>query len=99
MIFLASCMGEQPKSVTVPFILGHNRMLVDAEFQLKDSSWHKAVLWIDTGNPDFFISEEFVREPGTVVDALRGKPGEKHTLTLERKGSQFNVEATVEHIL
>jgi len=36
---------------------------------------------------------------GTVVDALRGKPGEIYVLKLERDGKPFTVEATVERIL
>jgi len=49
---------------SVPMILDHNRMLVDAEFQRKDGSWRKARLWIDTGNPDFFMSEGLARDLG-----------------------------------
>jgi hypothetical protein len=36
---------------------------------------------------------------GTVVDALRGAPGDVRTLTLERDGKQFTTQATVEHFL
>ena len=36
---------------------------------------------------------------GTVVDALRGKPGDIRILVLERKGKQFKIEAKVEHFL
>jgi hypothetical protein len=52
----------QQKAVTVPFILDHNRMLVEAEFQRKDGTWRKALLWVDTGNPDFFISQSFASD-------------------------------------
>lgn len=51
-------------SVTVPAILDHNRMLVDAEFQRKNGSWRKARLWIDTGNPSFYLNEKFARDLG-----------------------------------
>jgi hypothetical protein len=55
-------------SVTVPFILDHNRMLVEAEFQRKDGSWRKALLWVDTGNPEFLISKSFARDMGIGID-------------------------------
>ncbi len=61
---LTSCQEKTSKSVTIPMILDHNRMLVEAEFQRKDGTWRKAVLWVDTGNPDFIISETFARDLG-----------------------------------
>jgi len=36
---------------------------------------------------------------GTVVDALRGKPGDVRILKLERKGKPFTVEARVERVI
>jgi hypothetical protein len=36
---------------------------------------------------------------GTVVDALRGRPGDIRMLVLERDGKQFTVKATVRHFL
>jgi hypothetical protein len=55
-------------SVTVPFILDHNRMLVEAEFQRTDGSWRKALLWVDTGNPKFLASGDFMRDLGLAVN-------------------------------
>lgn len=71
LIFQVSCRDEQVRSVTVPFILDHNRMLVEAEFQRKDGTWRKATLWIDTGNPDFLISEEFAKDMGIEIDTSK----------------------------
>ena len=56
-IFSLTCSRSNIHVVTVPFQLDHNRMLVNAEIQKPDSSWRKVLLWVDTGNPDFFISE------------------------------------------
>jgi len=64
---LTSCQQKTIKSVTIPMILDHNRMLVEAEFQRKDGTWRKAMLWVDTGNPDFIISEPFARDLGIVI--------------------------------
>ncbi len=51
-------------SATVPIILDHNRMLVNAEIQRKDGGWRKVRLWIDSGSPGFFISEALARDLG-----------------------------------
>jgi hypothetical protein len=45
-------------------ILDHNRALVDAEIQRKDGSWRKMRLWIDTGNPNFYISKPVAQDLG-----------------------------------
>ncbi|MBE0646783.1 MAG: hypothetical protein IH596_03255 [Bacteroidales bacterium] len=50
--------------MTVPFTLDHNRMLVDGKIQRNDSTWRKAVLWVDTGNPDLFLSPELANDLG-----------------------------------
>jgi hypothetical protein len=62
--FPGSTQEGVPKSITVPLVLDHNRMLVDAEIQGQDGSWHKARLWVDTGNPSFYVSETFARQLG-----------------------------------
>lgn len=56
-------------SVTVPIVLDHNRMLVDAEMQRKDGTWRKVRLWIDSGSPEFFISESLARDLGIDLSA------------------------------
>jgi len=56
-------------SVTVPVALDHNRMLVEADVQRRDGSWRRALLWIDTGNPDFIATESFARDLGIDVSA------------------------------
>ncbi len=64
LLFFASLQERRITSVTVPVILDHNRMLVEAEFQRKDGSWRKARLWVDTGNPNFYLSEELAGDLG-----------------------------------
>jgi len=54
----------QVKCVTVPVTLDHNRMLVEAEIQRKDGGWRKAILWVDTGNPNFYLSGSLARDLG-----------------------------------
>ena len=59
-----------PASVTVPFILDHNRMLVDMEIQRADGTWRAARIWIDTGEPRFFMSEALARDLGIDLPGL-----------------------------
>ncbi len=59
-----SCQKSNNHSVTVPMVLDHNRMLVDAEMQKSDGSWRKVRLWIDPGNPTFSLSEKLARDIG-----------------------------------
>jgi hypothetical protein len=47
---LASAQENGSRSVTVPVVLDHNRMLVDAEIRRKDGSRRKALLWTDTAS-------------------------------------------------
>lgn len=59
-----SCQEREPASATVPFTLDHNRMLIDAEIQVADGIWSPVKLWVDTGNPDFFMTEALARDLG-----------------------------------
>ncbi len=60
---------KNSNSVTVPIVLDHNRMLVDAEMQRKDGPWRKVRLWIDSGSTEFFISESLARDLGIDLSA------------------------------
>jgi hypothetical protein len=62
------------KSVTVPFVLDHNRMLVDVEIRRADGAWRTARLWVDTGEPRFFMSEALARDLGIDVSAIGDNP-------------------------
>ncbi|MBN2780415.1 MAG: hypothetical protein JXR21_00445 [Candidatus Marinimicrobia bacterium] len=44
-------------------------MLVDAEMQRKDGTWRSVRLWIDSGSPEFFISESLARDLGIDLTA------------------------------
>lgn len=65
LLLSTSCPKEEvATSATVPFVLDHNRMLVDAEVRRADGSWRKVRLWVDTGNPELFLSEELAHDLG-----------------------------------
>jgi len=53
----------------VPMTLDHNRMVVTAEIQRQDGSWRPVRLWVDTGNPEFFLSEALARDLGLDLSA------------------------------
>ena len=76
LIFSASLPAREKtnKPVTVPIVLDHSRMLVEAEFQRKDGSWRRARLWVDTGNPSFYISKELARDLGIDFSADEVNP-------------------------
>jgi len=82
-LLVISCRQTRIGSCTVPVSLDHNRMLVDAEIQRKDGSWRQARLWIDTGNPDFFISESLALDLGIDLSAAKEKTGEVNISSLE----------------
>lgn len=48
----------------MPFRLDHNRMLVAGQMPKADGTWRDVVLWVDTGNPEFFLSEELANDLG-----------------------------------
>lgn len=52
------------QSATVPMILDHNRMLVDAAVRKPDGSWRKVRLWVDSGYALFCLSEPLARDLG-----------------------------------
>jgi hypothetical protein len=60
---------SEGKSATVPFVLDHNRMLVDAVIDKSDGTSRKIRLWVDTGNPEFFMTEELARDLGIDLTA------------------------------
>lgn len=63
-ILCICCSEKKLNAVIVPIKLDHNRMLVNAEIKKSDGSWKKVLLWVDTGNPDFLISEELAVDLG-----------------------------------
>lgn len=69
--FFKSSNASPIKYVTIPFVLDHNRMLVEVEIQRNDGTWRKAKLWIDTGYPIFSLSESLAADLG--IDVSKGK--------------------------
>ncbi|MBK7259428.1 MAG: hypothetical protein IPI01_16830 [Ignavibacteriae bacterium] len=56
-------------SVTVPFTLDHNRMLIQAEFLTPSGSWLPVRLWVDSGNPELLLASRCAADIGTPIPA------------------------------
>ncbi len=48
---------SEPKSVTVPFILDHNRIIIDVGIPLPNGTMQRVRAWIENGNPELDMSE------------------------------------------
>jgi len=70
-LVVAQGFASSAKKVTVPIFMEDHRIFVDAQFARVDGSLRTARLWVDTGNPDFQITEKLAKELG--VD-LSGPP-------------------------
>jgi hypothetical protein len=57
-----------PKSVTVPITLDHNRVVINADLALPDGSTERIRTWVDTGNPDLWMSRRVANLMGLTVD-------------------------------
>jgi hypothetical protein len=51
-----SAAPPQPKSVTVPATIDHNRIVIDADLPLPDGSYQRVHAWVDNGNADLEMS-------------------------------------------
>jgi hypothetical protein len=66
----ANCQGKNLTSVSVPMILDHNRMIVEAEIKKNNGTWCKVRLWIDSGFPIFYMSEPLARDLGINISEI-----------------------------
>src|ERR1700757_3744128 len=76
-IFLLACLlaaaqersapQAEPKSVTVPATIDHNRVVIDADVLLPNNTWQSIHAWVDNGNPDFEMSRRLARMLGLAV--------------------------------
>jgi hypothetical protein len=46
----------EPKSVTVPAAIDHNRVVINADIALPNGSTERVHAWVDNGTPDLYIS-------------------------------------------
>ncbi|HLZ42527.1 MAG TPA: hypothetical protein VKQ11_16275 [Candidatus Sulfotelmatobacter sp.] len=58
---------QEPKSVTVPATIDHNRVVIDADILLPSNSWQSIHAWVDNGNPDLYLSRRMATLLGLTV--------------------------------
>lgn len=79
---LAACFAfaQQPAqtTTTVPITLDQNRIIIDVYVPLPDGSRKRVRGWLDTGNPDLWMTEQLAKQAGLTITgesqpALAGK--------------------------
>jgi hypothetical protein len=63
----ASGQNASSKSVTVPLILDHDRVVIEVGVPLSDGSSQRVRAWIDNGNPDLYLSRRTASLMGLAV--------------------------------
>lgn len=66
-----AALGQNAKSTTVPITLDHNRIIIDVHIGLADGTDRRVRGWVDTGNPDLWMSERLANKVGL---QLTGEP-------------------------
>lgn len=57
----------EPRSVTVPAAIDHNRIVINADVSLPNGSTERVHAWVDNGNPDLYISRRLATLLGLAV--------------------------------
>ena len=57
----------EPRSVTVPAAIDHNRVIVNADIPLPNGAMERVRAWVDNGNPDLYISRRLATALGLAV--------------------------------
>jgi hypothetical protein len=58
---VAAAAQTAPQSATVPVTLDHNRIIIDVSLPLPDGTEKRVRGWVDTGNPDVWLSERVAK--------------------------------------
>ncbi|MFZ0416673.1 MAG: hypothetical protein WAM04_01100 [Candidatus Sulfotelmatobacter sp.] len=64
----SSKVEPEPKSVTVPVTLDHNRVVIDVYVPLPDGSTKRVRGWVDTGDPELWMSDRVAGWMGLSVN-------------------------------
>jgi hypothetical protein len=59
--------APEPKSVTVPAAIDHNRVVINADVPLPNKASERVHAWVDNGNPDLYISRRLATLLGLAV--------------------------------
>jgi hypothetical protein len=58
---------SEPKVVTVPLAVDHNRVVINADISLPDGSTQRIRAWVDNGNPELNISRRVAMLMGLAI--------------------------------
>jgi len=58
---------SEPKSVTVPATIDHNRVVIKVDLPLSDGTTQTIRAWVDNGNPDLYLSRRMASQLGLTV--------------------------------
>jgi len=75
---ICACAQTVATSATVPVTLDHNRVIIDVYLPLPDGKTTRVRGWVDTGNPDLWITEGLAKKlelpiSGDTQDLMGGK--------------------------
>ncbi|MGA8270260.1 MAG: PDZ domain-containing protein [Candidatus Sulfotelmatobacter sp.] len=80
----------EPKFVTVPITLDHNRVIIDVYVPLPDGSTKRVRGWVDTGDSDLWMSQRVADLMGLSIrcdaQVCAGKPASSSTMIELRVG-------------
>lgn len=71
LIGFTAATAEAPLPATQPFILDHNRMIVEVECLRPDGSARPAMAWVDTGTQVLVLAEPLARDLGFDLKPLK----------------------------
>ncbi|MGA8341863.1 MAG: hypothetical protein WB781_07995, partial [Candidatus Sulfotelmatobacter sp.] len=57
----------EPKLVTVPTAIDHNRIVINADITLPSGSAERVRVWVDNGNPDLYLSRRLASLLGLAI--------------------------------
>ncbi len=57
----------ESNSVTIPFALDHNRVIIDVSIPLLDGSTQRVRAWVDNGNPNLYLSQRLASLTGGLI--------------------------------
>jgi hypothetical protein len=73
-VLLSVCVAQdkpapqsEPKSVTVPAAIDHNRVVINADIPLANGATERVRAWVDNGNPDLYLSRRLATVLGLAV--------------------------------
>lgn len=67
LLSLIPSLSAQEKLATVPAVIDHNRIVIEADVLLPNRTWQSVRAWVDNGNPDLYMSRRLATTLGLNV--------------------------------